>query len=129
MSATHATRPSGNAAKRIMQTVVVVPCYNEADRLDRAEWTRLSVAPDVGLVFVDDGSTDGTRAVLEEMCAKLPSAETLGLDENRGKGEAVRAGMLRGIARGAELIGYLDADLATPVEEMLRLARELETQH
>ncbi len=109
-----------------MQSVIVVPCYNEARRLDGGEWARLAAAPNVALLFVDDGSTDDTRKVLEKMCEKLPRAETLGLDGNRGKAEAVRAGMLRGIGQGFDFVGYLDADLATPVDEMLRLVQEME---
>jgi dolichyl-phosphate beta-glucosyltransferase len=109
-----------------MQSVIVVPCYNEAERLDRSEWARLASAPDVRVIFVDDGSTDRTATVLEEMCQSMQRAQTLRLDRNGGKAEAVRAGMLRGVADGAELVGYLDADLATPVEEMLRLVGEIE---
>lgn len=102
--------------------VIVVPCYNEGRRL-RAEGFRALVSEKgVRLLFVDDGSRDDTAAVLAQVCASLgPSASMLEFANNMGKAEAVRVGMLAGIRAGAELIGFLDADLATPAEEMLRL--------
>ncbi len=107
------------------RTVIVVPCYNEAERLDQAEWMRLAGAGKVQLLFVDDGSGDATRAVVEAMAAQHAAMSVLGLDRNRGKAEAVRQGMLRAIAEGAAVVGFLDADLSTDVDEALRLSSEL----
>ncbi len=77
------------------------------------------------LLFVDDGSTDDTRGVLAQLVAKLADtgvvARVVSLGANGGKAEAVRAGMLEALAQGAEVVGYYDADLATPPSEMLRL--------
>src|SRR5206468_873148 len=72
---------------------LVVPCYNEAARLDANAFVRFLVThPGVRLVLVDDGSDDGTAAVLERIHAAAPEAvTTIRLDGNRGKGEAVRA--------------------------------------
>jgi glycosyltransferase involved in cell wall biosynthesis len=109
-----------------VQNLIVVPCFNEAERLDRGQFARLGGAPGVRLLFVDDGSTDRTVEVLEEIRRHSANTDVLVLDRNRGKAEAVRAGMLRGTTSGATCIGYLDADLATPIEEMLRLAAEIE---
>src|SRR5262249_7790828 len=95
------------------RTAIVVPCFNEAARLRPEGFRPLLDDPDTELVLVDDGSTDATRARLAEVAARWPSASVLGLDENGGKGEAVRRGMRAGLERGAELVGYLDADLAT----------------
>lgn len=74
-------------------------------------------SPALGLLFVDDGSTDGTGDFLEQH--QPAGARCLRLDANLGKAEAVRAGMLaacRGAA--ADWIGYWDADLATPLSEV-----------
>lgn len=83
--------------------------------------------PRVSLVLVDDGSRDGTRAVLEEVSAAAPGKVTvLSLPTNRGKAEAVRTGLLHALAQGARTVGYADADLSTPPAELFRLQDELE---
>jgi glycosyltransferase involved in cell wall biosynthesis len=117
---------------------LVVPCYNEAARLDpEAFLTFLRTHPGVQLVFVDDGSSDGTGDVLARMRAAVPDTaapDTAALDTivtlshspRRGKAEAVRTGMRAGIEQGAALVGFLDADLATPlwaIDDFLALLR------
>jgi glycosyltransferase involved in cell wall biosynthesis len=105
-----------------LKTIIVVPCYNEAARLDVDAFAPLAEQADNSLLFVDDGSTDGTYAVLRELAKRWPDAVSIyPLSGNQGKGEAVRLGLLAAIDAGAELIGYLDADLSTPAAEMLRL--------
>ena len=101
---------------------VVVPCYNETDRIDPSTFVAMTSVPDVSVLFVDDGSTDGTAAYLAEAIAPHGSLTVLRLDRNVGKGEAVRAGMLHAIEHGAAFVGYLDADGATDPQEWLRLA-------
>jgi len=95
---------------------VVVPCYNEAERLARGPLLAfIDSHPDASLLLVDDGSTDATGAVLESVAAERPGRiRTLPLTPNRGKAEAVRHGMGDALAAGAEIVGYLDADLSTP---------------
>jgi glycosyltransferase involved in cell wall biosynthesis len=106
----------------MQKAVIVVPCYNEERRLDGPGFRDFLDAPDVSLLFVDDGSTDRTAQVLEELGATLAGrAAVLRLGQNGGKAEAVRRGMLRALAEGAAVTGYLDADLATPPGEMVRL--------
>jgi glycosyltransferase involved in cell wall biosynthesis len=96
---------------------LVIPCYNEADRLDPAAFLHfLATHPAVHLILVDDGSRDGTGAMLERIRAAAPEAvTTLRNAVNQGKAEAVRAGLLAGIARHAALVGFFDADLSTPL--------------
>jgi len=104
-----------------MSTRVVVPCFDEAHRLDVDAFAELSRHVDQ-VVFVDDGSTDDTIAVIGRMVeAEGDRVSLVELDRNMGKAEAVRLGLLESIARGSTLVGYLDADLATPISEMLRL--------
>lgn len=108
-------------AKTAEPCTVVIPCYNEAARLrvDAYEaFLRSDVSYGVRLLFVNDGSRDGTLSVMEGMRERFPERVTL-LDQqpNRGKAEAVRQGMLQVIAEGkSRVTGFWDADLATPLE-------------
>lgn len=115
--------PSG--AKSEPVATIVIPCYNEAQRLDRDALLALAAEPSVRLLFVDDGSTDGTDAVLRELAGESDDVEIMTLEMNQGKAEAVRHGMLDALAGSAPLIGYYDGDLATPPNELLRLVAAL----
>ena len=105
---------------------VVVPAYNEALRLpDSLQQiiAYLDAQPYRSEVIVaDDGSTDATAALVEQLSAGRASLRLLRLD-HRGKGFAVRAGALA--ARG-EYVLLCDADLAVPIEDWERLRRVLE---
>lgn len=109
---------------------IVLPCYNEAERLDVAALERALVAiPGLHLVCVDDGSRDRTRELLESLASSHPErVECLALATNSGKAEAVRQGVLHALAArpGPEAIGYWDADLATPLEELPEMLMLLE---
>jgi glycosyltransferase involved in cell wall biosynthesis len=108
-------------------TVVVIPCFDEADRLDVAGFVAFAREwPHGRFLFVDDGSRDATRAVLEKLTAEHPgSFHLLPLAQNAGKAEAVRQGMLAAFAMQPSLAGYWDADLATPLEVIPRFERLL----
>ena len=108
-----------------MTVAVVVPCYDEADRFDVDAFVALAARVD-RLVLVDDGSTDGTAAVLGAAAERSGGGVTvLRLARNAGKAEAVRAGMRAALDDGADVVAYFDADLATPVDELLRLVEVL----
>jgi glycosyltransferase involved in cell wall biosynthesis len=108
--------------------VVVVPCFNEAARLELGAFRdALARQPALSLVFVNDGSTDGTRALLEGFAAEQPArVVALSLEHNGGKAEAVRRGVLHAGAAGARLVGYWDADLATPLTAVPDFVRVLD---
>ena len=109
--------------------IVVVPCYNEEQRL-QVETFRSFLRENAGgirLLFVNDGSGDGTLGVLEGLRQEFPgSVGVLDQPLNMGKAEAVRAGMLDAIQQGAFVTGFWDADLATPLSELTRLLSILE---
>jgi glycosyltransferase involved in cell wall biosynthesis len=109
------------------QIVVVIPCYNEARRLDLdAIASFLRDSPSVALLFVDDGSTDDTPLLLERIRRQTPTQVcTLRLSSNRGKAEAVRSGLAVALRRQPEIVGYWDADLSAPLEMIPRLAEVL----
>jgi dolichyl-phosphate beta-glucosyltransferase len=111
----------------VQKVVVVVPCYNEALRLDEQNFAALLARPEVKLSFVDDGSTDGTSDILSALAARnRANVCTQRLRRNSGKAEAVRRGMLDALASGAQVVGYMDADASTPASEVVRLLDTLE---
>lgn len=103
-----------------MRTVIVVPCYNEAQRLDGEEFRRFAEAePSVTFLFVNDGSTDATVERLNSLAATAPgSLMVLDLEQNGGKAEAVRRGIAASAALNPTFVGFWDADLATPLSEI-----------
>jgi len=108
--------------------VVVVPCYNEAARLDRAAFRDFSLpGRRLCFCFVNDGSRDETLRVLQSLCAERPGLGwTVDLPVNQGKAEAVRQGVLAAVAKGPAIVGFWDADLATPLSELPRLLAVME---
>lgn len=115
--------PSASALRIPRICTVVVPCYNEAARLPRDQFVRFlgcEKSSHIHFLFVNDGSSDRTLAVLEELCAAFPGrAGVLDQQPNRGKAEAVRRGMLQVINAGeSKFTGFWDADLATPLDQI-----------
>jgi glycosyltransferase involved in cell wall biosynthesis len=109
------------------KVVITIPCYNEARRLRGDAILALLDDPQVHALLADDGSTDGTRAILLDLKSRAPDrVDVLVSPQNHGKGETVRRGMLRSLDAGATVVGYLDADLSTPPAELLRLVRALD---
>jgi glycosyltransferase involved in cell wall biosynthesis len=100
------------------RSLITVPCFNEASRLEEQGFAEI-LAAGIELLFVNDGSTDATGEILDAF-AQRDGFHVLHLDRNVGKAEAVRQGMLASIDK-ADLVGYIDADLATPPEEVTRL--------
>lgn len=113
------TTATHSMASTLRPVILVVPCYNEAERLSGQTFLdHVAEHPGTGFLFVDDGSTDATAERLTELVRRNPAAlEMLQLDRNRGKAEAVRQGVNRAITGGATFVGYWDADLSTPLEE------------
>jgi glycosyltransferase involved in cell wall biosynthesis len=108
--------------------VIVVPCFNEASRLPRAEFQRfLPAHPDIAILFVDDGSRDDTLAVITSIRDAFPGqASVLQLRPNRGKAEAVRRGILKALEDEPRFVGFWDADLATPLDDVLEFCGHLD---
>lgn len=74
------------------------------------------------MLVVSDGSSDKTEAIVNEFAAKRPNVQLIAYKPNRGKGHAVRVGM---IAATGERILFMDADLATPPEETSKVLDHL----
>jgi dolichyl-phosphate beta-glucosyltransferase len=107
---------------------IVIPAFEEEDRLGDSvrkilafvEAEKLSAE----LVIVDDGSRDKTSEVGEKVCGEFPEIQSkvIRYEQNRGKGFAVKTGLL---AAQADIAVFSDADLSTPVEEIYKLIKPI----
>lgn len=102
---------------------IVIPAYNEAERLPASlaavrAWADVAGMP-VEILICDDGSRDETATFVRDAAAEDARVRLVSLGQNRGKGAAVRHGVLQ--ARHAWVL-ISDADLSTPIEEAERLA-------
>jgi dolichyl-phosphate beta-glucosyltransferase len=106
---------------------IVIPCYNEEARLPRTieQVERYLDGKDVSyeLILVDDGSSDGTRKVMDAAAERNRFVRLEALPSNRGKGRALAEGVA--VAKGSEVL-VTDADLSTPIEELPKLQAELD---
>lgn len=108
-----------------MKLSVVVPCYNEAQRLP---WSLRKVEAYLldrvtfELILVDDGSCDSTPRLIKEAAAR-PYVRAVTLPVNRGKGRALKEGIA--LSQG-QMVLASDADFSTPIEELSKLERTIE---
>jgi dolichyl-phosphate beta-glucosyltransferase len=107
---------------------VVVPAYNEVERIAQtiACIVEHFAVSDAGweLIVIDDGSRDGTGDRVQALSESIPQLRLLRHRTNRGKGAAVRTGVL---AASGELVLTSDADLSVPIETFDRFAAALAT--
>jgi len=109
------------------KTHIIIPCFNEACRIPLTEIETLAHEVNACLILVNDGSIDNTSEILHALAGKLPNqAECLDLKTNVGKGEAVRLGFRRALDLGADVLGFVDADMATPAQDVKRLIETLD---
>src|SRR5215468_5623579 len=112
------------------QLTIVVPAYNESARLGKTVVTILEYLnlnnPGSELIVVDDGSRDDTAAVAERAIANPGpiNARVIRYEPNRGKGFAVRTGLL---AASGEVALFSDADLSTPITETPKLFEPIQS--
>ncbi len=101
---------------------LIIPCYNEAGRINIKDFKERS---DLFFVFVDDGSIDHTVEIITQHSSENICLHSL--KKNSGKAEAVRQGMLAiqrmAVFNNLEWVGFWDADLATPLDEVNRFIR------
>ena len=105
---------------------IIIPAFNEESRLPPYLSSVIAYLESRGspseIIVVDDGSQDGTAAAVQALTTGCPFLRLLPLGRNKGKGFAVRTGML---AAKGDLRLFCDADGATPIEELHRLERAL----
>jgi dolichyl-phosphate beta-glucosyltransferase len=104
---------------------IVVPCYNEERRLPSEVFLNYvkqqsTCSKSITFLLVNDGSTDNTLDVLKSLEMKYPSSfQVLNMEQNVGKAEAVRHGLIQAMINeppnSGGIVGYWDGDLATPL--------------
>ena len=117
------------------RTVIVVPCYNESKRFDSAAFgLALDTHESLHILFVNDGSTDPTQETLLRFQDRHDErVEIFKLDQNAGKAEAVRRGLLKSLEDLRQwqpyYVGYWDCDLATPLTAVRDFERYLDANN
>ena len=110
-----------------MKRVVIIPTYNECENVARMTDKVMSLAGDFDLLYVDDGSPDGTAAIIREKIAEY--GERVNLIERSGKlglGTAYIAGFKWALEHGYDEIFEMDCDFSHNPDDLLRLAARLE---
>lgn len=104
---------------------IVVPCYNEEKRIFRQAFIDYAERnPNVSIYFYNDGSSDKTLEVIMELSQKGNNIFYIDGGVNKGKAEGVRSALLNIYEQklGFDYYGFIDADLAAPLEEINNLA-------
>ena len=114
-----------------VSTVIVIPCFNEESRWSYTYWNLFQKVPSLQILFVDDGSADKTSDCISKTLIHFRSSgsqlgEILVLEENKGKANAVRLGLLEVLRKypGVEKIGFLDSDAAFDVRDISRIVQQ-----
>lgn len=113
-----------------MKHGIIIPCYNEEERIDRAAFVAYANAHEDNIIcLVNDGSKDNTLEVLRDIAAKsrFGNIRVYDMVENEGKAGAVRRGAID-LYRETDVqtVGFLDADLSTSFAEYMQLAKSIE---
>ena len=124
----HTARPTQEAANTVLAFSLVIPAYNESQRLPPYLETIRSYLSEIHadqyeVIVVDDGSSDHLGDVLAEAFPAWEQIRVLRHPQNMGKGAAVRTGVVA--ARGSRFL-FADADGATPIEETQKLCAALD---
>lgn len=107
-----------------MSTCIVIPFYNESERLgDCSYLEKLEQNKAIDFIYVNDGSTDNTFSILTN---NFPTKKIITYKENKGKGGAVREGLLYAVINGYDVVGFLDSDGAFSPSDVGRILNSSE---
>ncbi|HMC38287.1 MAG TPA: polyprenol monophosphomannose synthase [Acidimicrobiales bacterium] len=95
-----------------METLVVLPTYNEAHTIEEVLRRTRAALPETRILVVDDGSPDGTADLAEKVADKVGGVEVMRRTAPAGLGDAYRAGFAWGLEHGAEALFEMDSDLS-----------------
>ena len=111
----------------MIQTQIVIPCFNESDGLLNLIEECLAVVKlsnsSLGFILVDNGSKDGSEQIFNEVIGKHPNIEIVNLPTNQGYGGGILAGLR---SSNAQIIGWTHADLQTPLIDCLEAAQTIQ---
>ncbi len=109
---------------------IVVPCYNEEKRLEFSEFEAfIKDNIDYDFIFINDGSKDGTLQKLTSFSESFQNRVfVINNERNLGKSNSIREGFILAQRGNYGIIGFLDADLATPLYEAKRLVNSLHNE-
>ena len=107
---------------------IIVPVYNEEDNLNRVEkellaYTNMAIKK-TEILFVNDGSTDKSQAMIESICAKNEAFGYISFKKNKGLSAAIKAGFDQ---VSTDLVGYIDSDLQTSPEDFNKLLEHIDS--
>ena len=111
--------------KNIHKVIILVPCFNEEKRLDIIHFIKfMNKHQLIDFTFINDGSTDKTESLIKSLKQKLPHrVKIINNQKNQGKAESIRIGVLNSLKFDPNYIGFIDADLSSPLEEIDNLLR------
>jgi|TARA_B110000858_G_C17674399_1_gene413444 dolichyl-phosphate beta-glucosyltransferase len=110
------------------KTAIIIPCYNESRRLDIKSYHQfLKENQDIDIYFLDDGSTDKTFFLIKDLNKEFTNCFSFSNKINLGKANITRLGIQKALnEKNYDYIGFFDADLATPLNEIFRFIRIFE---
>jgi glycosyltransferase involved in cell wall biosynthesis len=104
------------------KALFIIPFYNEEKRILINEFAlAFKNFNTIDFLLVNDGSFDLTQKIIENFSIPFSNVKVLNLEKNQGKAEAIRMGMLHSKNLDYDYFGYLDADLSTPIAEVIKL--------
>lgn len=111
----------------MQKVAIIIPCYNEAKRLDYKNVEQLILNSDIDIFFANDGSKDDTIGVINSIVSKHSNRCCLiDFKENSGKANTIYKAINQiNQEEKYDFIGYFDADFSTPTTEIIRLVDEL----
>lgn len=111
-----------------MKAIVIVPTYNERGNVTRLVEGILGLGLNLGILFVDDNSPDGTGELLDEIAQQSPAVSVVHRSEKLGLGTAYLTGYQAALTRNPDYIFQMDADLSHNPKDIPKLLAAAETQ-